>query len=85
MDDSRHCVRRRHIPRSHFTPGGVPVQTAKLYALDAKRQIRNVDENLFVDYVVPRGTLATELVGEDGVDGDSSVYGDTERRRVRWD
>ena len=29
--------------------------------------------------------LATELVGEDGVDGDSSVYGDTERRRVRWD
>ena len=47
--------------------------------------IRNVDENLFVDYVVPRGTLATELVGEDGVDGYSSVYGDTERRRVRWD
>ena len=66
-------------------PVEYPFKPAKLYALDAKRQIRNVDENLFVDYVVPRGTLATELVGEDGVDGYSSVYGDTERRRVRWD
>ena len=52
----------------------------RIYALDLERPLRDFNENLFVDHVVSRGTLATELVGEDRIDCNSSVYGYTERR-----